>query len=214
LDHFSSYNKFIAEPGITFDLERLQERFDRLVKKCMVKDLTLAVFDLGFELKCKRADWINSKKFYSQLIDICLDFQESSNSFSEAFFSLECKKNALTAGMGASRSRTEDLCKNLSTIINNYRGLITKKCEAPAHSIFLRHSRDEIISSSREGLDIEAALAKALHRMLSNPENNKKLAEIAKKCLEEYKPLGYETIVSGLNPISYFRARGPALEHV
>ncbi|MFQ5729121.1 MAG: hypothetical protein ACE5GN_02020 [Waddliaceae bacterium] len=212
LDHFRCYNQDVAEAEITFDLKRLQERFDHLARKCMVKDLTLAVFDLGFELKSNRDEWTQFKKFYYQLIDICLNFQGSSRPFSEAFFLLECEKNNQSIQMGDLAHRWEDLCNNILTVINNYRGLITQKHEAPVESIFLRYSQGDSLPARGEGLDVEFALAKALHRILSNSENNKKIAAIAKKCMEEYKPLGYETRVSSLNPMSYFRTRVPDLE--
>ena len=214
LDHFTTYNKEIAENNVEFHSKHLEERYHAVVRKCLVKDLTLAAYKLGSDLKSKGDNWSKYKVYYHQLIDVFTQLQKDPNSFPEALFTLDCERIRLVEQIGALNVPWGLLCSHIVKVISNYQGLVTIKQGEGAliQSMLVPPVPAESGALEQKKLDKEASLAKALYKMLSDSHNNKKILAIAKACLDEYKPVGYETTVGSFNPLSYFRTRVPRLE--
>lgn len=212
IDHFAKYNNNIAMEGIQLDLDKMENRFQGIVRKCMVKDLTVVLFDLGCKIKGVKQGWKEFKLSYQAMIDICLSFKTSDCSFPDAFFTLECELSNLVLDQRERMTQWTEFCQNITQVLENYRGLVTKKHGPLAMSIIVDRSRRKSMTLEDGSLDREKCIARALYSMLSNEINNKKVIEVVAGVLKEYAPTGYNSVVGGLNPWTFTRKRGAEIE--
>lgn len=214
LKHFEKYNKEIAEYGFQIDLDEVKEKYLSIVKKCMIKDLTNAMYDLGYELKSNQSDWDKFSDKYNSLLDCFIRFQRSKDPFLETFLRVEFEFLTIVPNSKDDEDPWSNLCKNLSIVLDNYRGFLTKTDEVPVKSIMLRHSVDNAKVSDKKSMDVEGCLAKAMHTFITNSKNREKIIHIASQCLDSYRPFLHGTTISGLNPFNYSRARVAEIEEM
>lgn len=200
-DHFRAYNEKIALEGIHVDLEKLDGRFQNIVRRCMVKDLTVVLFDLGCKLKGAKTDWETFKLSYQMLIDISINFKTTDCSFPDAFFTLECELSNLALDHRDDMTTWGLYTKNISQLLDNYRGLVTKKIGPPVMSIIIDRSRRDSLSLEDGSLDLEKCMARAMLAMLEDDSKLKLVLDAVSATHLDYTP-------SRFSPLSYTRVRG------
>lgn len=200
-DHFKLYNQRIAIEGVQLDLQKLDLRFQHIVRRCMVKDLTVILFDLGCKLKGNKSDWDAFKLSYQLLIDISINFKTCDCSFPDAFFTLECELSNLALDHRERMSEWGVYTKNITQLLDNYRGLVTKKLELPVMSIRIDRPRRDSLSLEDGSLDLEKCMARALLGMLEDPSKLKLVLEAVGETYTDYAPSRYSLL-------SFTRVRG------
>ena len=201
-DHFTHYNDHIALEGMHVDLEKLDTRFQDIVRQCMVKDLTLVLFDLGCKLKGDTIDWETFKLSYQVLIDICLNFKSSECTFPDAFFALECELSNLALDHRERMVKWSYYTSNFNQVLDNYRGLVTKKLGPPVMSLMINCAKRNSMTLDDGSLDLEKCMARALLALLEDDSKHDLVMEAIDDVLAAYEP-------SRFSPLSFTRTRAP-----
>lgn len=212
LDHFKKYNREVAENGVEIKLEKVVKRFHNIVRKCMGKDLTMVLYDLGCSLKADRKQWEIYNPSYMKLIEACVGFEKTCCIFPEAFSAFEYDLNAIALEM---RDRMEEwnlLVKNINQVVGNYRGLVAEKMGAPVQSIIIDRSRRSSLILYGGVLDKEKCIAKALQDFLADNSKHHEVIEIVQQVFDEYVPIGYSSTLGSVNPFTYTRTRMDKIE--
>jgi hypothetical protein len=210
-DHFRTYNEKIVVEGITVNLDLLETRYQELVRKCMVKDLTIVMFGLGCKLKNVSHGWEEFKLSYDLLIDICLRFKKNGCSFPDAFFTLECELRNQALLHEHKKPQWDAFCCDINIVLNNYRGLVTKRLGPPVQSIMIDRTRRDSMTHSDGSLNLEKCLARSLYSMVRDVKNHNKVIEVVQQVLREYAPIGYDSRIASLNPMRLCRSRSEAI---
>jgi len=207
LEHFGKYNRKYSENGATIDLDKVKLQFQELVRKCMCKDLTMVLYDLGCTLKGDRLRWERYQPHYVGLIDICRQLESGDTSFPEAFFTFECELSNLSLMLREKREEWQVLTKNIVQVSDNYRGLVTKKMGEPVQSIYLEGSRRRSMTLTNGSWDREKCIARALKTMLMDPARQQEIIGVVQKAFKEYAPSGHSSSIGSINPFTYTRTR-------
>lgn len=213
LDHFKAYNCEFAENDATIDLVKVEKRFQYIVKKCMGKDLTMVLYDLGCTLRVDRKQWETYHPSYLKLIDVCEQLESSDHSFPEAFFLFECELCNIALMFRERMDEWNLLIKNITQVVENYRGLVTEKIGTPIHSILIDSSHQQV-SFMDKLLDKEKCLAKALMELLENHAKHEEIVDEVQKVFNEYAPIGRSSSLGSVNFFTYTRTRSDDIEQL
>lgn len=192
-EHFEKYNQTLAPEGISFDLGVVNKKYEAIIKKCMLKDGAMTLYDLGCQWKLNGID----EEPFGQLIALFEAFEQSYASLYMLYG--ELKKHLETAGQ-----------QLLLKAIDNYKGLITVEHCLPTQTV-PKLALEKTTVSIKAELNIELCLANATYEFLSDANCKPRLDAILQDCLAKYTPLGHGQLYGSLNPMSYCRERTPEI---
>ena len=184
---FKKYNRQFAHEGIGFDLEGLKEKYYKIVKKCIVKDAIMAIYDLGSQLKPHCIDTT-----YEQPIAIFEAFERSHDPLWPLFCELK-------------RQLVE--YNHFQAIVDNYRDIIFFECQLVLPSVKLEPMQSRATAYVMSGLYRESYLANAVKEFLADVKCKPRVVSILENCLERYRPIGQGGVLEYVNPMAYCRVR-------
>ncbi|MBS0655200.1 MAG: hypothetical protein JSR46_05445, partial [Verrucomicrobia bacterium] len=179
--------------GRPVDTAKLQERLQKIIKKCIVKDLVKAIYDFG--------NLSEFKRLYGDLLDVFATFEKSSLPIQELFAALE---NRWIVGDYGN-------IQPFQTIIESYK-----------RTIFSTNNKPQVMALQYEKatltpfctVEVEQFLATIAKKFLENDKCKPQLVSILKNCLERYRPLGQGTMCENINPMAYTRRRTTEIEEI
>lgn len=206
LKHFYIFNKKVASTdGQFFDLMTLKKRYKEIVKKCMIKDLILAFYDLGFRIKSNRYPE-DFKIYYDKLIDITSVFENNGGNFKDEYNILYLKVEEFQKNIKPLHKQDwKFLCNNIKLTIRNYRSFIPKYCSTMLHSVYFPIQKSMEKSFEKRKVEIVESIANAVIKWISQPEHTKKVIAIVHETIKEYSPWEFWTPLGPFIPGSYTR---------
>lgn len=167
---------------------KIKQRFFMIVRSCLVKDLVMALFDIGSHLHKIQPIQNDLIQAYDRLIDIVQQFHEKDDSFEVAFNQLEFDLIEMRSflsphpNMGWFNS-----VKQFLSCFNKYRGFCHAQVQSMAASIYPAQT----VKDANKPLDTTDApeiIAREICRWLLLPGHLQRILSIIKVCKEDYEP--------------------------
>ncbi len=183
----------------------VKERFLRLVRRCMVTDLTMVLFKMGGHLHKIQKVQKNLIQSYHHLLDMVQLFYEHPDTFDVAFSQLETDLvslgNFLSPGIDQEWSQA---LKEFHFYIKKYHRFCENQTQSMAVSMFFRKETLE----TTQAIDTTHApktIAGGILRWMGTPGHIQRILSIIKECKEEYEPGNWD-------PRQWTRVRGQNLD--
>ncbi len=184
----------------------LRARFCLLVRRCMAKDLTKILFQMGSYFHKGEAVEDALVQPYYRLLGLVQQFYEDTESYEAAFNQLDYGLMSMESLLYAGQDKPwAGAAKQFRSFITAYRNFCDNSTPSIADSIFLRPKEHETIHP----LNISQAprvVAGAIRRWLESPGCQRRLLAIIKDCQVAYTPY------SSWDPRHFTRVRGSELD--
>ncbi len=207
LQHYIEYNRTVGkEENIQFDLDNIKLYLERLLKKCLLKDLTLHFHEIGTFI-ITNADHLEST--YQNLIHYTIQFKDSQGNILEAISQLADNIRAIVESLEnkEEQDKWNFLLTRIKALIGQYKNSIIRLSQEnpfhPLHSLTLG-----TINNKKN----EHYLAKAVVKWLSQPGHKQQVLQFAEETLRDYQPLGHGSMWATINPKTYTKTRVAELE--